>query len=423
MNATGKILARLVEARFGLVSDGGSPLLTSALDALARRCGLPTAAALELAQGNTAMLRELAGHLGVAETYFFRHPALFEALVNDIVGKLERQPHVVVWSVGCCRGEEAYSLAIALEARLGAAWASHVTIRGCDISLQGLAAARAGVYGRWSFRAGWTDAQRRAFVALDGERWQLRDELRAALRFEHLSAQELASQLEHASVDVLLFRNVAVYFAPEAVQPLYAGLCATLRPEGLLCVATTDPVPEVPGLIATDVTLGIHVKRAAPLPRAAPPPAPLRTALPGPERNAPALAPPLATTAVQSARQLADAGEVDAALAVLDAPGAEELTAEARYLLRGQLCVAAGRLADANDELRRLLYLQPGHLLGRYWAALALSRTGATSPALAHVRELGRLLESVDAGAALEDGVTTAGELDRALVELLERWT
>ena len=414
-------LARLVEARYGLATDAPSPALASALERFAARHSLSAQSALEQATSNPALLRELAGHLGVPETYFFRHPELFDELVPFVERALHQRAQLTVWSVGCCRGEEVYSLAFALAARLGPGWSSRVSLRGCDISLEALATARAGVYGRWSFRGPPSEALREAsFEPLDGERWRVPAELRAAVAFEHLSAQELAGQLEPGSVDVVLFRNVAVYFAAGAVQPLYQAFAAALRPGGLLCLATTDPAPQVPGLVSAQVALGLYEKRVdlplAPRRAARPRSAPLAP------RPAPLAPRPSAPPPVRDARQLADAGQVDEALELLEKPGQAGLPDSARHLLRGQICLGAGRLPEATGEFRRVLYLEPGHLLGRYWAALTFARAGATGQALQHALELERLLQGRDGTAAVEDGLTV-GELRRALTELKERLT
>ncbi|MDP1830106.1 MAG: CheR family methyltransferase [Archangium sp.] len=415
-------LARLIEGRFGLAVDPASPALSTALQRFAARHALSPHTALERAEANPALLRELAGHLGVPETYFFRHPELFEELGPFLERRLQDQAQVTVWSVGCCRGEEAYSLAITLDERLGAGWPSRVAIRGCDLSAEALALARAGVYGRWSFRGPASVTQQRAFEALRGEQWKVRDHLRAAVSFEHLSAQELASRLEPASVDVIIFRNVAVYFSADAVQPLYEAFGRALRPGGLLCLATTDPPPAVPGLASTHVAFGVHEKRlTVPAARAvAPSPTRSRRALV--PRRAPSPQGPPAPRPLDP-RQLADAGRVDEALALLDQPGPSGAPAAARHLLRGQICVGAGRLSEATEALRRVLYLEPGHLLGRYWAALAFARAGSAGLAIRHALELERSLKDQADTATVEDGVTTVGELRLALTELKERLT
>jgi tetratricopeptide (TPR) repeat protein len=240
----------------------------------------------------------------------------------------------------------------------------------------------------------------------------VRAALRDGLRFEHWSVQELVAQLQPGSVDAFLFRNVAVYFAPRAVASIYEAMATALSDGGLLCVAATDPQPAVATLTALDAPSGVY-RRCDPAPE------------PRPPANPPSPPPPARVTSLPAPdpRQLADAGRIDEALVALETRGAPGLGDAARHLLRGQILLSAGRVPGAREALRRALYLEPDHLVARYWLALTLTRARDVPGALAQVRELERQLRTRDDADLLEDGQGTVRELRAELGRVREQLT
>src|SRR5574337_1744938 len=99
----------------------------------------------------------LAGHLCIGETYFFREPAVFAALENDILPPLiaarrASERRLRIWSAGCCTGEEPYSIAILLARLIPDLKDWNITITATDINLRSLKKASEGLYSEWSFR-------------------------------------------------------------------------------------------------------------------------------------------------------------------------------------------------------------------------------------------------------------------------------
>lgn len=466
--ADAQALSRLgatLEHHFGLLSRGPEDrAVATALETVAARHGLSADVAAETATQSLPLLREVAGQLGVGEAFFFRHAEVLDAASHFIARRAEQQAEVRVWSAGCCRGEEPYSLAIALRERLGPGWTSRVALAACDVSDESLEAARRAEYTEWSFRGAVSDVRRAAaFEPASRGRWRLKAELRA-VRFEHLAVQELVARLAPGEVDAFLFRNVAVYFAPAAVQPLFEAIAVALAPGGMLCLAPTDPQPE-PRLLSRDpVHPSIYwkgpgpaelraVERRDPGHRGAPPwtvrarlevadgrggeggqrarPGGDRDGRPrggavsdGGETTPRRVASPAAVGAppepLSDARRLADAGRLEEALALLGRPGADA-RAVPQLVLRGQLCLSGGRLKDARHDFRRALYLAPEHLWARYWLTLTQLREGHADAARVQLRELERQLADRPGGEPLADGPGTVDELRGAVAELKGR--
>src|SRR5690606_20434759 len=102
------------------------------------------------------LVRILARHLTVGETYFFRDQPGFAALENNLLPELlqrrQSDRRLRIWSAGCCTGEEAYSVAILLDRLLPDQQGWNILITATDINEDFLQAAQRGIYGEWSFR-------------------------------------------------------------------------------------------------------------------------------------------------------------------------------------------------------------------------------------------------------------------------------
>jgi chemotaxis protein methyltransferase CheR len=173
----------------------------------------------------------LVEHAVVLETYFFRHPEQIAALGQHV---LRRPGPLSIWSAGCATGEEPYTLAIAL-LEAGRAGTGD-RILATDVSERALAAARAGTYGAWSLRRlpprlveRWFsgDAQRRVVPAV-----------RELVDFRRHNL--LSEPPPGGPFDVVLCRNVLIYFDPSVAAEVLVRLVPVLRPGGLLLLGPVE---------------------------------------------------------------------------------------------------------------------------------------------------------------------------------------
>lgn len=180
-------------------------------------------------------LRWLAQELTVGETYFFRQQEQFKALADVLQPKhlVGGVPTVRLLSAGCASGEEAYTLAIVARDWLQSkGWS--VSIRAFDLNPQSLAKAASGVYSGWSLRETSQPLRERWFRP-EGQQVVLADEIRAAVRFEerNLIAEDPDAWADEA-YDAIFFRNVLMYFSPEAASAVVAKMARCLVPGGHL---------------------------------------------------------------------------------------------------------------------------------------------------------------------------------------------
>jgi len=325
--------------------------------------GVEAERALQRAEaGEETALRAVLERAVVGETYFFRHPEHFAALEEAAQAAAARgKPYTSAWSVGCATGEEAYSLAMAL----GPYAHGKLTVVGSDISPRSLERARLGRYSTWSVRG---SMRPNPGLRETAEGWEVAPEVRARVSFArvNLAREALAPPAPlPPQVDVIFCRNVLVYFTPERVSAVLARLGASLAEGGLLVVSAMDATAGVPGLVPAASGWPGLFTRAAPNK----PMRPLST----PALRAAQARPPSGRTRTVDARRMADAGDLDGALAACALLGDEP---EA-LLLAASIHAERNELDRAELLLRRLLLIRADHPGGNLHLALVAARRGA----------------------------------------------
>ncbi len=193
--------------------------------------------------------------LTVGETYFFRDKAQFKVLqqhiLPEIVARKQRFGRQLrIWVAGCATGEEPYSIAMLLRHHFPGLTPRDVTVLATDINRADLAQARQGQYGAWSFREqGWQAMQERYF-AHQGETWRLDPQIRDMVTFAYLNLVEDAyPSLANNTVafDLILCRNVTIYFTPEITRRVVGRLSQALVRDGWLILGHSEPAPEPDG--------------------------------------------------------------------------------------------------------------------------------------------------------------------------------
>lgn len=180
------------------------------------------------------------------ETYFFREEyqlkAFSDEILPDIHWRNQERRRLNVWSAGCSTGEEAYTLAILVrESGLFAGW--EVRIFGCDISRKAIAKARRGVYGPSSFRFSDSDRERRIQNTYFEEMkrgFRIRPPLREMVTFHRANLLDDGALAPLGSLDVILCRNVFIYF-PERARSQAVGIFYNkLKPGGYLLLGHSE---------------------------------------------------------------------------------------------------------------------------------------------------------------------------------------
>ena len=188
--------------------------------------------------------------LTVGETYFFRNQAHLKALRESVLPDLIEQRRragdrrLRIWSAGCASGEEPYSLAMLLRDLVPDIESWSIDLLGTDINEFFLERARQGFYRSHSFRGETRDwLQQRWFTASEGG-FQLVPEIRRMVRFESLNLISDTYPIA-ASMDIILCRNVTIYFDREETRRVMGRMYDTLAENGWLIVGHSEPQPEI----------------------------------------------------------------------------------------------------------------------------------------------------------------------------------
>lgn len=189
-------------------------------------------------------LDKLLNHLTINFSEFFRDTRQWEILKEQILpGLAARSSHLRIWSAGCATGEEPYSLVITLiEAGI-----QQAAIIATDIDDQALLKARQGSY---SLKAVKNVPERllRRYFRLEGERCLVSDEVKKQVIFKkHDLLKEMPPDRDF---DLILCRNVIIYFTEEAKEALYARMLGVLKIGGCFFAGNTEQIfqPERLGL-------------------------------------------------------------------------------------------------------------------------------------------------------------------------------
>jgi chemotaxis protein methyltransferase CheR len=267
-------IADIVRERTGLVFPAARMVDVEAVvrRAMARRRIDDIEALADLLEHDARVRDSVVAELTIGETYFNRDGAQFDLLrtklMPHLLGLRADRP-VRVWSAGCASGEEPYSIAMLLS-ELDAEGRAEIV--GTDISRQRLQDAQHAIYSKWSLRGMPLSLQQRYFMPR-GRYHELRMHIRAQVDFRYLNLAEDHFPSLSAGIwgmDVILCRNVLIYFDRPTVEAVARRLIASLSEDGYLILGASDPA--IGELVECDVVAtaaGLIYRRAGAGPGAA----------------------------------------------------------------------------------------------------------------------------------------------------------
>ncbi len=425
--------------------------------------------------GGAAELDDLIKDLTIGETFFFRHAELFEALrtvvLPDLIARKREQRRLRIWSAGCATGAEPYSLSILFRRDLAnelAGW--EVSIVGTDINREFLARASAGVFEEWALRTTSEEMRRECFTKV-GPRWAIQPRFQEGVSFQYhnLVTHPFPSLLNNLfAFDLILCRNVLIYFKPDLTQRVLDGFHQCLVEGGWLLVGHAEPnvqlfqayttVNAAVGAVLYQKLTGptaptqsswsqppVSTLQATPQAPRVPPPA--RTLPPAPELGRkqsaakkvvaaaappPAPAPPappgsaeeVRPVGLDAVRALADGGAWEQALNGCRNLLATDKLSPLVHLYHGMVLEQTGRHAEADQALRRAVYLDRRCVLGHYYLGLLLQKSHQPEQAVRSFRNVLALLPRLGPDHVFidGDGITAAelAKLTRMQLAILE---
>ncbi|PID72817.1 MAG: chemotaxis protein CheR [Desulfobulbus propionicus] len=191
--------------------------------------------------------RKIIDAISTNETLFFRDTSPFEMLRHKILpdlidtrsqNKTLGKTPLRIWSAACSTGQEIYSVAIVLQELLRDLSKYSIKLIGTDISDAAIAQASVGKYNKFEIERGLAKDKLNKYFTPTGTYWKIKDEIRAMVNFRKINLMQPFTGV--GKYDIILCRNVAIYFTLEDRKKLFNKLAQALEPDGYLIIGSTE---------------------------------------------------------------------------------------------------------------------------------------------------------------------------------------
>ena len=191
-----------------------------------------------------ALLEKLISAITTDETSFFRDAELYACLTDHILPEIvarkrklgHGRPRLDIWCAACSRGQEPYSVAMILR-EMGLV-DFEIRIHATDISTRVIDYASRGTYTKYELSRGLSLTRLQDHFTPEGRSWRVRDAVRDKVVFQKMNLLTQAPTL--SPFDLVLCRNVAVYFSPSDRDRLFAGISARMHTDSVLIIGSTE---------------------------------------------------------------------------------------------------------------------------------------------------------------------------------------
>ncbi|MFT4413097.1 CheR family methyltransferase [Fredinandcohnia humi] len=182
------------------------------------------------------LLHEFLDRMTINVSEFYRNAKRWEVLEKKILPKLLKEnKNIKVWSAACSSGEEPYTLAMILSRFLPL---NHISILATDIDENIIARAKLGVYPERSLQEVPVDVKKRFFTQ-EGAFYRVHEDIKKTVTFKK---QNLLADSFGNNFDLIVCRNVLIYFTEDAKDMLYRKFSASLKKDGIFFVGSTEQI-------------------------------------------------------------------------------------------------------------------------------------------------------------------------------------
>jgi chemotaxis protein methyltransferase CheR len=220
-------------------------LVETRLLSVARRHGFKSVEDLLLHLQNRkkeALVVEIVEAMTINETSFFRDEDVFKALQQSVLPELiRRRSHLRclnIWSACCSSGQEPYSISMILRRDFPALDGWNVRLFASDLSKAMLARARRGFFTELEVSRGLPADLRESYFAKHENGWQIQDALRRMVEFRQINLSGAWPELP--PLDLVLMRNVLIYFDTATKQKILDKVCRVIHPDGYLVLGGAE---------------------------------------------------------------------------------------------------------------------------------------------------------------------------------------
>jgi chemotaxis protein methyltransferase CheR len=193
-------------------------------------------------QPGNGMSRQIVEAMVTTETSFFRDHHPFESLrkvvIPDLIGRRRNERRLHIWCAASSSGQEPYSLALLLREYFPELEGWKVFLLASDLSRQVLARAREGRFNQIEVNRGLSATYLVKYFEQHGTGWQLKSDIRGMVDFQEINLAQPWPMLPR--MDLVLIRNVMIYFDVETKKTILGRLARLLRPDGYLLLGGAE---------------------------------------------------------------------------------------------------------------------------------------------------------------------------------------
>jgi chemotaxis protein methyltransferase CheR len=193
-------------------------------------------------QSGNGLHRQIVEAMVTTESSFFRDHHPFEALrkvvIPDLINRRRNERRLHIWCAASSTGQEPYSIAILLKEHFAELAGWQISLMASDLSSQVLARAREGRYRQIEVNRGLPAALLVRHFEQHGTEWQLKPAIRGMVDFREINLAQAWPSLPR--MDLVLIRNVMIYFDVETKKTILGRLARLLRPDGYLLLGGAE---------------------------------------------------------------------------------------------------------------------------------------------------------------------------------------
>lgn len=393
----------------------------------------------------------LVTELTIGETYFFRHTEQFNALrslvIPDLLLKNRESKRLSIWCAGCSTGAEPYSVSIMLRREFRnelQGWT--IEILGSDINRSFLDRASAGRFDEWHLRSTGEDLRNACFSKV-GKSWQINPEFQDGVSFifhNLISGSYPPKPVSTMTYDVILCRNVMIYFSQQTIMGILPQFKRCLSPNGWMLLGYSEINTELyrdfelvpfPGAILFRKTSGPSIYASAPaqwtlssvpkdsglgflpcqekpissLPLLPTSPAHSTSDHMSPEAKTESplkksVSPEVTSDPYAVGRSAYEAGNFSSALAIAETLiGQDSLDARA-HLIKAQALLQLKREVEAEDILLKAIYINRNFIMAHYLLGMLYAKNRQADKATRFLTNAANLLDGLRSGDKIPEG-------------------
>lgn len=194
---------------------------------------------VKLLKSNKEVFEEFINFLTINVSEFYRNPEQWELLDKEFIPELieKSKGSIKIWSAACSTGDEPYSLVMALSRHMPL---NKIKIIATDIDKQVIATAKVGLYNEKSISNVPDDLKKKYFTQV-GKSYQISEDIKKCVEFKQ---HNLLRDVYPVNCDLIVCRNVLIYFTDEAKKEVYEKFVAALKTSGILFIGSTEQVIE-----------------------------------------------------------------------------------------------------------------------------------------------------------------------------------